>query len=185
MAISDNLTSEHEYMNRLLLMAFAFLVPATSHAFCFEDAGRDYNIDPDLLLAIAIQESKLNAHAYNGANKDGTSDSSLMQINSANLPMLNKMGITKQRLYSQPCISVYTGGWVLAGFIKQYGYTWEAVGAYNAGSGKKRGALRKEYSDKIRSIYTVIKMERKNHSLTSSYNTQFVTLSPMYKSKVK
>jgi len=171
-------------MNRLLLIAVAFLMPVTSHAFCFEDAGRDYNIDPDLLLAIAIRESKLNAHAYNGANKDGTSDSSLMQINSANLPMLNKIGITKQRLYSQPCISVYTGGWVLAGFIKQYGYTWEAVGAYNAGSGKKRGALRKKYSDEIRSIYTVIKMERKKQSLAFSHNSQFATPSPMYESKI-
>ncbi|CAI2533764.1 invasion protein IagB [Serratia ficaria] len=164
-------------MNRLILITLALILPATSFAYCFEDAGRDYHIDPDLLLAIAIRESRLNAHAFNGSNNDGTSDSSLMQINSTNLAVLHKFGITKKRLYSEPCMSVYTGGWVLAGFIKQYGYTWEAVGAYNAGNGKKRGSLRKKYSDEIRSIYTVIKMQRQELSSQRAHAQTYPSLS--------
>ena len=50
-------------------------------AFCFEKAGSKYQINPDLLRAIAIVESNLNPEAIN-YNKNGSYDYGLMQINS-------------------------------------------------------------------------------------------------------
>jgi hypothetical protein len=60
-----------------------------------------------------------------------------MQINSTWLPTLRKWGIDRSQLLDA-CISAYIGAWILEQNIKQYGLTWNAVGAYNAASPEKR-----------------------------------------------
>ncbi|MGB9856511.1 MAG: lytic transglycosylase domain-containing protein, partial [Caldisericum exile] len=37
-----------------------------------------------------------------------------------------------------PCMNVYIGAKILANYIQKYGYTWEAIGCYNASSKSKR-----------------------------------------------
>jgi hypothetical protein len=102
-------------------------------ASCWEAAGERYGIHPLLLAAIANVESGFNASAVNGshAERTGSVDLGLMQINSTWLPVLARHGITREHLFDA-CTSVNVGAWILAGLFARYGATWEAVGAYNA-----------------------------------------------------
>lgn len=99
---------------------------------CFREAGAYYGIEPELLIAIAHVESQLDPAALHG-NPDGSWDIGLMQINTRWLPVLQDVGLAPEALY-EPCTSIWIGAWVLAGNVALYGYDWQAVGAYNAGT---------------------------------------------------
>jgi soluble lytic murein transglycosylase-like protein len=155
---------------RQLFVSVGFAVGASSVVAkdCFTLAGERHGIDPLLLVAIAEIESSMDPRALN-KNRNGTYDVGLMQINSTHLPRLRKVGITKRQLIDEPCTSIDTGASILAGFIARHGYTWNAVGAYNAGSASSRASERKAYATKVWRAYrrlttdrtaTMIKLER-------------------------
>jgi len=98
---------------------------------CFTEAGTHYGIAPAVLFAIARTESKLNPSAVH-INPDGSSDIGLMQVNSRWFPALRRAGIPPATLY-QPCTPIWAGAWILAQAFARHGYTWESIGAYNAG----------------------------------------------------
>lgn len=98
---------------------------------CFTEAGAHYGIAPAVLSAIARTESKLDPSAVH-TNTDGSSDVGLMQINSRWFPALRRAGISPTTLY-RPCTSIWAGAWILAQAFARRGYTWESIGAYNAG----------------------------------------------------
>ncbi|WP_081498141.1 transglycosylase SLT domain-containing protein [Candidatus Regiella insecticola] len=52
----------------LLMLMMALLMPFSGQAFCFLAAGKTYQIDPLLLIAIAEVESSMNPKAI-GLNK--------------------------------------------------------------------------------------------------------------------
>lgn len=126
---------------------------------CFAAAGQRYRVDPLLLYAIAEVESSLNPRAVN-RNRDGSTDYGLMQINSQHLPRLKSLGIDATRLLNEPCLSVHTGASILAGMISRHGYTWMAVGAYNAGGGSGRDEARNRYAQKVWRRYSSLKSGR-------------------------
>lgn len=99
---------------------------------CFAAAAWRYNIAGELLHAIAVHESRLDPSAIS-RNRNGSRDIGIMQINSWWLPRLAEYGIDESDL-QVPCTNVSVGAWILAGNIARYGYTWDAVGAYNAGT---------------------------------------------------
>lgn len=103
---------------------------------CVKQAARRYQVDERLIHAIIQVESSGNPSALN-RNANGSEDIGPMQINSSWLPVLGRYGIQRHHLYD-PCTNVHVGAWVLAGNIVRYGYTWRAVGAYNARSHAKR-----------------------------------------------
>lgn len=125
---------------------------------CYYKAGKDYGIDPVLLIAIGIKESRLNNNAVNRK----TYDYCQMQVNSSHTRELYKFGINPVNLTNRPCECIYTGAWVLAKFFKRYGANWNTVGMYNAGARKtpKLDKIRKEYSDDVKSIYYVLKHQK-------------------------
>lgn len=106
---------------------------------CLRDAAQRYQLDAQLLYAIALVESGLNPRALNRSNANGTRDIGLMQINSSWLPRLAQKNITESDLYD-PCVSAEVGAWILADNIARLGATWRAVGAYNARSTARRVA---------------------------------------------
>ena len=126
-----------------LSLALAFCAALPAHA-CWEVAAQRYQVSSVLLYAIARTESGLNPRAI-GRNSNGSRDIGLMQINSAWLPTLASHGISERDLF-EPCTNIHVGAWVLAGNVSRLGYTWEAVGAYNAAS----PALRRSYVEKVR-----------------------------------
>ncbi|UII70186.1 transglycosylase SLT domain-containing protein [Pseudomonas sp. HN11] len=131
------------------------LVSNHALAYCWEEVANRHNIEPELLQAIAAVESGYRAQAMNHANRNGTRDIGLMQINSIHLPRLLEQGITEDRLINEPCLSVEVGASILAEFIQRFGYNWTAVGSYNVGtgSGPEREALRMRYAEKIWAYY--------------------------------
>ncbi len=118
----------------ILFILFLFFLPPSLHAFCFDEAGKEHGISPRLLMSIARVESGLNSKAVN-TNRNGSNDLGLMQINSAWIEILS---LNREELIADPCYNVKTGAGILRRCIDAYGYTWEAVGCYNATSIGKR-----------------------------------------------
>lgn len=117
-----------------ILYIITILLPVNVTAFCFEDAGNRYGINPTLLESIAKVESNLNPKAMNN-NTNGTSDIGLMQINSA---WLKSIGANANDLLNDACLNTMTGARILRHCIDRHGYGWEAVGCYNAMSRDKK-----------------------------------------------
>jgi soluble lytic murein transglycosylase-like protein len=120
----------------LLLLGATMTARAERVNECFEAASVRYDVSRRLLEAIASVESAGNPAAIN-KNVNGSEDIGLMQINSSWLPTLKKYGINRSDLFD-PCVSINVGAWIMADNIARHGYSWEAVGAYNAVNPKKR-----------------------------------------------
>ncbi|KWA81527.1 invasion protein IagB [Burkholderia ubonensis] len=133
-------------MKRIAISLLLFT--GVAHADCWERAGSMFGITPKLLYAIAEQESSLNPRAV-GRNRDGSEDLGLMQINSRHLPRLRQLGINESQLLKDPCLSVIVGASILSDMMKRYGYSWEAVGAYNAGTAPDRHEVRIRYAKQV------------------------------------
>lgn len=80
---------------------------------CFDLAGRDYKIDPDLLRAISWQESRYRVNAI-GINPVTGYGSGLMQVDSQHFNELARYGIKPEHMTTDPCMNIYTGAYYLA-----------------------------------------------------------------------
>ena len=130
----------------LVFTFLLFIIPSNLFAFCYEEAGLEYNINPVLLQVISKTESNLNQTAIN-TNPNGTQDIGLMQINSSWVKSLN---LDADLLLSDPCYNLKTGAEILSKCIEQYGYSWEAIGCYNAASKDKRVKYSWKIFDKLK-----------------------------------
>jgi len=145
-----------------IVTVFCFMFTFAANASdCFDAAGRDYHIDPDLLRAVALRESSMNSHAMNIVSTDKYAVGK-MQIHSQNFSHLSRFGITPQNLYSDECLNIYTGAYYLAIAFKRWGVNWESVGAYNAGFSQKpeQKAKRLKYGKEVHQIYINIKNQK-------------------------
>ncbi|MGK3116311.1 lytic transglycosylase domain-containing protein [Candidatus Pantoea formicae] len=144
-----------------LLIAGGLLLCASrsAMAFCYNEAGARYHVDPQLLRSISKVESGFNPGAigYN-RNKKGqvtSRDFGLMQINSTHVPQLRTMGVlqSEQDLLTKPCLNVMVGAWILARHLQVCGVTWECLGSYNAGFADDNTARRMLYARKVYADY--------------------------------
>lgn len=125
------------------IVMIGLLFSLNCNAFCFEEAGARFDINPDLLKAIAFTESSMCQDAKN-ENRDSktgeitSTDYGLMQINSSWFPRFESMGVSRQEIIDDPCTNVLAGAWVLAKNFESTGETWLSVGAYNAGYKKTK-----------------------------------------------
>ncbi|ECI5748696.1 lytic transglycosylase [Salmonella enterica subsp. enterica] len=131
---------------------------------CFDMAGKDAGIDPDLLRAIAWQESRLHYRVI-GKNPVAGYGMGLMQIDSQHLPAMSARGINRELLTTDICINIYSGTYILARAFNKWGPTWEAVGAYNAGfaATPKQYFRRMVYARKIYIVYWKLKHGENRH----------------------
>ncbi|GLO64171.1 lytic transglycosylase [Vibrio sp. MACH09] len=147
-------------MKKIILLSA--LYPAIVSAFCFEEAGQRYNVDPLLLKAIAMQESFLNPNAINiNKNKKGeivSRDYGLMQINSTWFDDLSDFNVNESTVMA-PCFNVNLGAWVLSSNFSTHGFNWNSVGAYNAGFKKSKQIYRDDYISKIKKHYQELQQE--------------------------
>lgn len=155
-------------MKSLLLTALLLIVTQNANADCFDMAGRDYHIDPDLLRAIAWNESHYNT-GITGKNPVTGFGSGLMQIDSQHFTELSRYGIKPEHLLNDACLNIYTGAYYLAIAFEKWGVSWQAVGAYNAGFRKteEQAQRRYIYARKIEATYCVIKKNKNpGHAIT-------------------
>lgn len=101
---------------------------AAADPLCFDEAGDQYKINPQILRAIAKVESNYNPRAVNW-NRNGTYDFGVMQINSTWGYALGKEWWST---LGDPCTNIKAGARILAACMTKFGYTWEAVGCYNS-----------------------------------------------------
>ncbi|WP_105279946.1 transglycosylase SLT domain-containing protein [Escherichia sp. MOD1-EC6096] len=148
-------------MHKIIAIILIMFAGNTYSSDCFELAGRDYKIDPDLLRAISWHESRNRVNAI-GINPVTGYGSGLMQIDSQHFKVLSRYGIKPEHLVTDPCMNIYTGAYYLAIAFKKWGVTWRAVGAYNAGfrNTEEQERRRKIYATKIQNIYRNIKNKR-------------------------
>lgn len=113
----------------LILVAGAAQALEPGDSFCFEQAGVEYKVSPELLRQIAKGESGLKPNVLN-RNKNGSYDYGVMQVNSS---WYYDLGPEFWRLAtSSTCGNIYAGAYILSDCIKRYGYTWTAVGCYHS-----------------------------------------------------
>lgn len=134
---------------RFIKLCLTLLLSNNAMAFCFDEAGKRYNVNPKLLESIAIVESSLNPKAMNYSNSNGTYDIGLMQINSTWLKKLAEFNISESDLINNPCTSVNVGAWILSTNFAINGYNKNSLGAYNAGFSANRQGSRNRYIDKV------------------------------------
>ncbi|WP_058914382.1 transglycosylase SLT domain-containing protein [Entomohabitans teleogrylli] len=148
----------------IILVASITSFPAASDD-CYDMAGRDYKIDPDLLRAIAWNESGFRQNAV-GQSPDNSIDVGLMQINSQHFRNLSSIGVTEYHLMHDACMNIYTGAYILAQSFHRLGVTWQAVGAYNAGFKKtpEQHLRRENYARRIHATYVALKESKKNNN---------------------
>ena len=135
---------------KIFLAVSAISSGRTFGSNCWEIAGKRYHIDPLLLYVIAEKESNFEPDAIN-KNKNNSQDIGIMQINSQWFPKLHQFGITEKDLYN-PCLNIIVGAWILSTAIDVYGDSWEAVGAYNAGT-KDNKIQRQKRMDYAADVY--------------------------------
>ena len=135
---------------RIFCLVTLTLLAAAAQAeqLCFEEAGAEYSINPQILKAIAKVESNFNPRAVNW-NKNGTYDFGVMQINSSWYYTLGKdwwMNL------GDPCSNIKGGAKILSGCMKKYGYSWEAIGCYNSQTPSKRDKYAMSVFKQLQSI---------------------------------
>lgn len=72
-----------------LALAAVFSAQAAPE-MCFTKSGQVFGIDPRLLMAHSIQESRMRNNALNTKSSGGTYDTCNMQINSSHFNQLKK-----------------------------------------------------------------------------------------------
>ncbi|ADO47275.1 lytic transglycosylase domain-containing protein [[Enterobacter] lignolyticus] len=142
-------------------MFFFILYCNSVIADCFENAGRDSYIDPDLLRAIARVESNFD-HLAIGKNPTKGFGVGIMQIDSQHFSYLQKFDVSPELLLDK-CINIYVGTYFLKLAMNRVGNNWDAVGAYNAGFSTKPRQIKKrqQYAKKVRKHYQIIKRKEK------------------------
>lgn len=97
---------------------------------CIAGASKFHRVDPQLLKAILMVESRLNPNAVN-RNTNGTRDIGVAQVNTIHLPTLEKHGISEKEL-RDGCVNTYVGAWLLSKQIARHGLNWFGVAAYHS-----------------------------------------------------
>lgn len=140
------------------ILLLVLVLPFWAIADCYDLAGRDYKIESDLLRLISFRESSWRDNALNYVSPDSYAIGR-MQIHSQNFNHLSQFGITPEHLKNDVCMNIYTGAYYLAIAFKRWGYSWRAVGAYNAGfkDDPTQEAKRMKYAEEVRRIYDGIK----------------------------
>lgn len=131
------------------VLAIASISSFQTFAFCFDEAGKDFDINPNLIKAICYTESTFRPSVINGNNADGSADYGLCQINSWWLKRLNPMGITKETLIDEPCENVKVAAWILNQNFETSGKNWRSVGEYNTGYDKSKVKARERYIETV------------------------------------
>ncbi|AHE94560.1 TPA: lytic transglycosylase domain-containing protein [Campylobacter fetus subsp. venerealis] len=101
----------------------------TKFNWLFYKFGKEFDIPPILLWAIAKTESNFDIKAKN-INTNGSSDYGLMQVNSIHEPTLKAKNLSLDDLY-RPEINIQMGAMVLKGCLDKHGWDYKALNCYN------------------------------------------------------
>lgn len=115
---------------------------------CFAHAAQRRHINVNLLRAIAKVESDYRPHVTNA----DTGAIGEMQVMPWHLKWLRKYDIYERDLYDE-CTNINVGAFILSDFMRMYGNTWRAVGAYGAGISPNKEQARIGYAKQVQNMY--------------------------------
>jgi lysozyme-related protein Hpa2 len=110
--------------DRVLVQRAALLAP------CVNQAAAYHRVNPTVLLAIGLHESRGNPSVV-VANTNNTIDVGAFGINSVHFDSLKKHGVAPGHLLD-PCIAAYVAAWHYRTKVDKHGNTWAAIGAYHS-----------------------------------------------------
>jgi Transglycosylase SLT domain len=120
-------------LRSLLAMGIWLFSMGCAKAFCFAEAAARYQVNENILQAIAQHESNMNPSLVM-RTANGRSDIGLMGINTVHFEpteRLYRAGFTPTMMLD-PCMNVMTGAYLLRLKMDRFGNTWQAVGAYHS-----------------------------------------------------
>jgi hypothetical protein len=138
---------KHRNLSLILSGVLALVFPLCAGADCYDDAARYQGLNAGVFRAIAIRENSTCANVKR-VNKDGSTDTGCMQINSVHYGELSRFGISPNDLLDK-CKNVYVAAWHYRTMIQKYGDTWQAVGAYKS----KTPEIRDQYAREVYEIW--------------------------------
>ena len=106
------------------------------HRALFERIGRAEGVDPDLLHAIAWQESNIDPDARSPMNRNGTRDWGMMQINEINFDLLGLNELTALR--AEDNVKAAAGLLKKIAADRRVTNTNDILSIYNAGDSNRR-----------------------------------------------
>jgi len=110
------------------------LAAAMAYPSCVQPIESHFRLPVGIIRAVMRVESGGNPRAINAANRNGTTDFGLMQINSFHLPRLAGHGITQATLLDAPCKNIAIGADILADAKRHTGGALApALSMYNTG----------------------------------------------------
>jgi soluble lytic murein transglycosylase-like protein len=109
---------------------FTSLVHSRSMATVILEKADRYDISPSIAFALCWEESRFKARALNSANRNGTTDRGLFQLNSASFPNLSEEDFFNMNTNTQYAMSH------LRWCIDQGGSEVAGLAMYNAGTGR-------------------------------------------------
>lgn len=128
-------------------MTLCFVIPTNVYAnnyTCWDYVGKKFNLDPWLLLSIALTESSFQ-NGIKSKNSNGSYDLGLMQINTIHKTFFEKRGLSQYDLQYDSCKNVIAAGFLLRQSINKYGYNIDGIGGYHSNTPK----LRRAYGNKV------------------------------------
>lgn len=129
---------------------------STLYAAIFTAVGKEYNIDPLLLAAIAMTESSINPTAL---SKDGH-DTGMMQVRWPvwNATLEQELGVTEQRHLYNPLVGTRAGAYILAHYYEKCGVEF-FIACYHQGPSILRNPekVRTGYVERVLTYYKQIK----------------------------
>lgn len=146
-------------MARRLIAVWLLLAAPLACADCTDRASARFQLDADLVRAMAEQESYNRVDAVGPLLADGNRAIGKMGINTVHLPELETYGVTRDHLLTE-CGSVFVGAWIFARYVSVARSVWEAVGFYNTGPQSKNKDAQARYIAAVRRRYERIKRER-------------------------
>lgn len=97
---------------------------------CVEPAAQYHGVNPQILRAILMVESRLNPGVVS-RNSNGSIDVGIAGINSIHFKELAKHGIGHNQLLDA-CVSTYVAAWKVRKKTERWGNTWYGVAAYHS-----------------------------------------------------
>ncbi|GAB6073327.1 hypothetical protein JCM14244_17200 [Venenivibrio stagnispumantis] len=122
----------------LTIQILFFLITTQSFAYyndlsaCFQESGRKYGIDPNVLYTIAQAETKFNPY-FRKVENEKNNYIGIMSLHSSWIPLIQQKNKELKKhpeyLYN-PCINIDASAYVLSICFRKYGNTPKGLNCY-------------------------------------------------------
>lgn len=118
---------------------------------CVVAASAYYDLPPELIVAVRIQEAGTIGRTSENTNK--SRDMGPMQINTIHLEEFSRHGIHERDLIENECTNLFAGAYRLRVELNRASDFWEGVGNYHSATAVHHYSYRRHIADRLRKLY--------------------------------